>query len=205
MNFHKYKLNSDKNEMGFGKGSFEEEIIYQSFSKRRTIHIMGEITEKTELVTNHMIQQLCKEDKEGKKLPIKIKISSGGGDALAAFSIVDSIEYAKNQGYHVHTEGYSCVMSAAVPILSSGTLRRTQMHSRWMLHDVGMFLMGSMSGEEITRLSADLKDVSKVYEDMLVSKSKMTREQFREHADKIKEFYFWGDEAIKLGFADELL
>ncbi|MGK3947016.1 ATP-dependent Clp protease proteolytic subunit, partial [Streptomyces caeruleatus] len=75
---------------------FKEEIIYNDFKKRRTISITGEINEDTEFLTNHMIQQLCNDEK---KQPIKIKVSSPGGSALACFSIVDSIESAKKKGF----------------------------------------------------------------------------------------------------------
>ena len=182
---------------------FKEEIIYNDFKKRRTISITGEINEDTEFLTNHMIQQLCNDEK---KQPIKIKVSSPGGSALACFSIVDSIESAKSMGFPVITEGYSTVMSAAVPIVSSGTvgMRRTQGRSRWMTHDVGVFLIGSLSGEEISRLNLDIQETSKMYEEIIISTSKMTSEQFREHCSKLSEFYFWGKDALELGFVDEL-
>jgi ATP-dependent protease ClpP protease subunit len=209
MNFNrKYKFNMEQqgdSSLGY-KPSFEEEIIYNDFKKRRTISITNEINDKTEFLVNHMIQQLCKEERDGSKLPIKIKISSPGGSALSCFSIVDSIESAKESGYPVITEGYSTVMSAAVPILSSGTIgmRRTQKKSRWMVHDVGVFLIGNMSGEEISRLNSDIQETSKMYEDIIVSTSKMTSENFREHCSKLSEFYFWGKDALDMGFVDEL-
>jgi ATP-dependent protease ClpP protease subunit len=201
----RYKLDHEQEVVASAyKPTFEEEIIYNDFKKRRTISINGEINEKTEFLTNHMIQQLCND--ENNKQPIKIKVSSPGGSALACFSIVDSIESAKKKGFSVITEGYSTVMSAAVPIVSSGTvgMRRTQGRSRWMTHDVGVFLIGSLSGEEISRLNLDIQETSKMYESIIISTSKMTSEQFREHCSKLSEFYFWGKDALELGFVDEL-
>ncbi len=205
MNFKgRYKLDHEQEIVSPAyKPNFKEEIIYNDFKKRRTISITGEINEDTEFLTNHMIQQLCNDEK---KQPIKIKVSSPGGSALACFSIVDSIESAKKMGFPVITEGYSTVMSAAVPIVSSGTvgMRRSQNRSRWMTHDVGVFLIGSLSGEEISRLNSDIQETSKMYEEIIVSTSKMTSEQFREHCGKLSEFYFWGKDALELGFVDEL-
>ncbi len=199
----RYKLDHEQEALPPAYKPFKEEIIYNDFKKRRTISITGEINEDTEFLTNHMIQQLCNDEK---KQPIKIKVSSPGGSALACFSIVDSIESAKKMGFTVITEGYSTVMSAAVPIVSSGTIgmRRSQNRSRWMTHDVGVFLIGSLSGEEISRLNLDIQETSKMYEEIIISTSKMTSEQFREHCSKLSEFYFWGKDALELGFVDEL-
>ena len=199
----RYKLDHEQEISPPAYKPFKEEIIYNDFKKRRTISITGEINDDTEFLTNHMIQQLCNDEK---KQPIKIKVSSPGGSALACFSIVDSIESAKKMGFPVITEGYSTVMSAAVPIVSSGTvgMRRTQARSRWMTHDVGVFLIGSLSGEEISRLNLDIQETSKMYEEIIISTSKMTSEQFREHCSKLSEFYFWGKDALELGFVDEL-
>ncbi len=199
----RYKLDHEQENPPLAYKPFKEEIIYNDFKKRRTISITGEINEDTEFLTNHMIQQLCNDEK---KQPIKIKVSSPGGSALACFSIVDSIESAKKMGFTVITEGYSTVMSAAVPIVSSGTvgMRRSQARSRWMTHDVGVFLIGSLSGEEISRLNLDIQETSKMYEEIIISTSKMTSEQFREHCSKLSEFYFWGKDALELGFVDEL-
>lgn len=205
MNFKgRHKLDHEQEVVASAyKPTFKEEIIYNDFKKRRTISITGEINEDTEFLTNHMIQQLCNGEKNQ---PIKIKVSSPGGSALACFSIVDSIENAKAMGFPVITEGYSTVMSAAVPIVASGTvgMRKTQRKSRWMVHDVGVFLIGSLSGEEISRLNLDIQETSKMYESIIISTSKMTSEQFREHCSKLSEFYFWGKDALELGFVDEL-
>lgn len=205
MNFKgRYRLDHEQEIVASAyKPTFKEEIVYNDFKKRRTISITGEINEDTEFLTNHMIQQLCNDEK---KQPIKIKVSSPGGSALSCFSIVDSIESAKKMGFPVITEGYSTVMSAAVPIVSSGTvgMRRTQCRSKWMTHDVGVFLIGSLSGEEISRLNLDIQETSRMYEEIVISTSKMTSEQFREHCSKLSEFYFWGKDALELGFVDEL-
>jgi len=39
---------------------------------------------------------------------------------------------------------------------------------------------------------------------LIISTSKMTSEQFREHCSKLSEFYFWGKDALELGFVDEI-
>ena len=45
---------------------------------------------------------------------------------------------------------------------------------------------------------------SPIPEDIIISTSKMTSEQFREHCSKLSEFYFWGKDALELGFVDEI-
>lgn len=197
-------LDNDKN-MGM-KSSFEDEIVYSAF-KNRTLFLYGEITDKTEMVFNHMLERLTIETKGGEKLPITIRISSGGGGAFSAFSIISSIESAINSGYQINTIGYGEIMSAAVPVLSSGSKghRKTQRYSRWMIHDIGIFLMGSMRGEEISRLNMDMQSISSVYEELITTTSNMSQEQFRGHINKLSEFYFWGKDALELGFVDSLI
>ena len=182
----------------------ENEIIYNDLAKRRTIRIWDDVDDKMELVVTSSIERLAVPDKNGKKLPIKIKISTLGGSATSAFSIISSMESAIANGFEIETYGYGSIMSAGTIIFASGTKRLTQRYSRWLLHDVGSLIISHATSESIRRDADDMEDFLKMYEKILFSKTKVDKVKFRENVSKIKDWSFWGTDAVKMGLADGL-
>jgi ATP-dependent protease ClpP protease subunit len=185
-------------------GSIENEIIYSGLTKRRTIHIWDVVDDKMELVVTSAIERMSIPDKHGNKRPIKMRISTPGGSATSAFSIVSSMETAIAKGFEVETYGYGSIMSAGTIIFASGTRRMTQKYSRFTLHDVGSFIISNATSESIRRDAEDMEDFLKMYEKILFSKTKVDKAKFRENVSKIKDWSFWGTEAVKMGLADSL-
>jgi ATP-dependent protease ClpP protease subunit len=184
--------------------SFENEIIYNGLTKKRTIHIWDVVDDRMELIVTSAIERMSVPDKDGKKLPITIKISTPGGSVTSAFSIVCSMETAISKGFEINTFGYGSIMSAGTIIFASGTTRLTQRISRFLLHDVGSFIISNATSESIRRDAEDMEDFLKMYEKILFSKTKVDKIKFRENVSKIKDWSFWGTEAVKMGLADGL-
>lgn len=184
--------------------SLENEIIYNGLTKRRTIHIWDVVDDKMELVVTSAIERMSVPDKDGNKIPIKMKISTLGGSATSSFSIVSSMESAIAKGFEIETYGYGSIMSAGTLIFVSGTKRLIQRYSRCLLHDVGSFIVSNATSESIRRDAEDMEDFLKMYEKILFSKTKVDKTKFRENVSKIKDWSFWGTEAVKMGLADGL-
>jgi ATP-dependent protease ClpP protease subunit len=200
-------IHEDTNGSGsksFGFMGMRDEIIYRGL-KRRTLYIYDDIDDEMELILNHSLERLCKPNSEGKKEPITIKVSSYGGDSNAMFSIIGSIESCISEGYPVITKGYGKVASASIPILLSGSERYCQKFTRFTLHNIQLFIMGGVSGEQIKRIHSDTDDVLKAYEKIVISKSKISKEEFRKQLDRDAEWSFFGTDALKLGMVDKLI
>jgi ATP-dependent protease ClpP protease subunit len=196
-------MNSSVNK-SFGFMGMKDEIIYKGF-KRRILYIYDDIDEEMELILNHSLEKLCKPNGKGVKEPITIKISSYGGDSNAMFSIISSIESCISDGYPIITKGYGKVASASIPILLSGSERYCQKLTRFTLHNIQLFIMGGVSGEQIKRIHSDTDDVLKAYEKVIISKSKISKEEFRRQLDRDAEWSFFGTDALKLGMVDKLI
>ena len=86
-----FKLEGHNNRLDRWYGEFKSEIIHNSLTKNRTIYIYDEIDDDMEIFVNYAIEKLCREERDGKKLPIKIKINTDGGQTTCAFSIVSTM------------------------------------------------------------------------------------------------------------------
>ena len=184
---------------------FKQEIIYKGLTRNRTIHIWDEINDEMELVVVNAISKMCNPDSKGNKLPITIKINSPGGEILSAYSICNHIEKANKEGYFVTTEGYSKIFSAAVPIYLMGHKKRCSRLSRFLIHDGSVFMVGHVTGEESKRLSKSMEEISVPYENILSSKSKLTKKQIKEYSSRIEDWEFWGTDSVRYGMTDELM
>jgi ATP-dependent protease ClpP protease subunit len=158
------------------KSSFEDQIIYNAFKNDRTVYIYGEINEAKELVVNRMLEKLALKSLE----PIKIIVSSVGGDFYAGASIVSTIESLKLAGIEVNTYTAGKTISMGVPISISGTNRYIQRYSSFMLHNVAIFMPGYVSGEQLRRGSRDANKIRDVYRGIILSNTKMTEEHFND-------------------------
>ena len=141
----------------------------------------------------------------GIKQPITIKISSTGGEVFSALSIVSAIERAQEKGYEVITMAYACCMSAAVNLLSAGTKRYGQRYTRFMIHDVGSYNFGFQSKEDIKNNYEEHEAIWKLLSELLMKKSKLTKEKLDDIVKHKKEFYFWPEEALELGLIDKII
>jgi ATP-dependent protease ClpP protease subunit len=187
------------------KTSLVQEMQLNAFQSERTIYIWESINDNTAFITNRMIEKLCIPDINGIKQPITIKISSTGGEVFSALSIVSAIERAQEKGYEVITMAYACCMSAAVNLLSAGTKRYGQRYTRFMIHDVGSYNFGFQSKEDIKNNYEEHEAIWKLLSELLMKKSKLTKEKLDDIVKHKKEFYFWPEEALELGLIDKII
>lgn len=186
------------------KTSFEDEIIYSDFKKRRTLSIYGEITKQKEFVFNHMLSQLAKPEKDGSKYPIIIKISSEGGEVNSGLSITSSIISAKKNGYDVIVEAYGEVMSMAVLPVIVASVRKCQPYTRFLIHNPLAFMMGYVSAEQFNRTTKEMNGILDLYKNVILEHTLVEKEMLEKSFDRDAELIFLGDEAKQLGFVDEL-
>lgn len=200
----RYRLDHEDQKEQIYKPSFDEEIVYSDFKKRRTLSIYGEINKQKEFVFNHMLSQLTKPDKDGKKLPITIKISSEGGEVNSGLSITSSIISAKKSGYEIIAEAYGEVMSMAVLPVIVSSKRKSQPYTRFLIHNPLAFMMGYVSAEQFNRTTKEMNGILDLYKNVILENTLIEKDMLEKSFDRDAELIFLGEEAKNLGFIDEI-
>ena len=135
--------------------------------------------------------------------PIKLYISTQGGNADDMFAIYDVIELVKRT-VPIQTIGLGKVMSAGVLILAAGTKgkRRIGKNCRVMIHSVAGGNVGSFHNLE--NEMEEIRHIQRTYIKLLAAETKMTEAQLKKMINKKINVYLSAEEAVELGIADEV-
>ncbi|MFH0897649.1 MAG: ATP-dependent Clp protease proteolytic subunit [Candidatus Bathyarchaeota archaeon] len=134
--------------------------------------------------------------------PIKIVITSGGGDLDAAFLLCDTIKLMKSP---VYTLGRYCASAAAL-VLSSGKKRYLMPHAKVMLHPHRLFLGdGGLSDADIDVARQQSQKYKEKMIDLLIENGvKKDREGILKDIEN-RDFWLEPEEAIAYGLADKII
>jgi ATP-dependent protease ClpP protease subunit len=134
-----------------------------------------------------------------------IDIHSGGGDVMAAWKLVGSIQEMQAHGVTVETRCYGIAASAGGIILIAGNPRMVSPTAEIMLHKVWQFKMFSVddpdSSEDKTEM---LKHFQANINGFFESRTNIDATQFNDKTYK-KMWWVTGVEAVELGIADYLI
>ncbi|MBI4118862.1 MAG: ATP-dependent Clp protease proteolytic subunit [Parcubacteria group bacterium] len=142
---------------------------------------------------------------------IKLVIDSGGGQIEPALYLFDMIKNSKAPVIGVVIGGCG---SSAVSVLQSCCRRLSTPNSRFFLHFVShndfSFKLNQSESEVVEVLRVKIKEAQvfqKTTEDILLARTKMTREQLRELMQNGEKYRskFTPDEALVLGLIDEIV
>jgi len=163
-------------------------------------------TEQTEEATEQPTEEAIEEEEEPVKEPdpIKLYISTQGGNADDMFAIYDVMELVKRT-VPIQTIGLGKVMSAGVLLLAAGTKgkRKIARHARVMIHNVitghsgGLFHVANELGEA--------ENIQQMYINAIAENSNLTVKQLKRMVKTGQNIYLSAEEAIKYGIADELM
>lgn len=148
-----------------------------------------------------MIIRCNKEDKglavEARK-PIKIFISSPGGETQAMWSAMQAIQTSKTPCYTIN---FSYAYSAAAELLIAGHKRFALKGSTTMIHRGSCFIGGEQSVVESTQKY--MKVMEQKYQDFLLSHTKIDQKAYKRRASS--DMYFDEYEALENGIVDEIV
>ena len=166
--------------------------------KTRTLYIIGAIDDEKSFRLIPLIRLLD----EGKG-PIKIFLSSNGGDEAAGFAIFDTLRLCRNQ---VKIYGYGGIYSIAALIFQAGNQRYLAPSAQLMMHNgtVGVDSSdGSMDSTKVEQLGREATQNNARYHGAI---SKRCSIPLTEIASWCKdERYFLAEDAVLLGLADRLI
>jgi len=134
--------------------------------------------------------------------PIKLVITSVGGDLDSAFLLYDTICLTKAP---IYTLGRYCASAAAL-ILAAGKKRYLMPHAKVMLHPHRMAMGGgSLSDTDLEVVRQESKKYKEKMVDILIDCGvKKTPEAILMDIEN-KDFWLEPEEAIKYGLADKIM
>ena len=134
--------------------------------------------------------------------PVKIVITSGGGDLDASFLLCDTIKLMQSP---VYTLGRYCASAAAL-VLSSGEKRYLMPHAKVMLHPHRLFLgSGGLSDADIeVARQQSLKYKERMIDLLIENGVKKNRGEILKDIEN-RDFWLEPKEAIEYGMADEII
>ena len=164
----------------------------------RTILLHGEITEDLCYGTARELIALSKRSKE----PIYIILNSIGGSVMDGLLIVETIDDIVRQGIEVNIEVRGIALSMGLDILLSGSHRSAGQWSSFLLHE-----MSETFGDEKLSLAKDrmkhADKMDKMLAERVANRTKMEISKVKYHMER-KDFFFFADQALELGFIDEI-
>ena len=191
------ELNVDNLANGVG---LEDLFEYKDLQDRK-LYLTGEVTvwNTTDLI--HKILQYNADDKDipvENRKPIRLYITSEGGDVQSGFGLMDVITASKTPVYTINL-GYWYSMGLMIGL--TGHKRYAAPNSSILLHDGSNFVYSSANKaqdqmEFFKKLDGRMKAI-------VLERTKMTAKMYDKKA-RI-EWYMLADEAKELGFVDYLI
>lgn len=173
----------------------EDDLVALDEENRR-IYLIGAITDNR--ASNFLMALQSLDSKEG---PITVILNSPGGSTYAGYTIYDAITLAQNP---VIVQGIGKVFSMAVLILQAGDLRVLTPQAELMVHDVYASIQNDeMEIKDAGKLANDLVENNRRYQRLVAKRCKMSPAKLAKLC--AKETYLRAEEAVELGFADQIL
>lgn len=182
------------------KESFQGLFAYQledELLMHREIECFGSITSDT---ANSLISQIRYLHYEDKDQPITLFINSPGGEVTSGLAIYDVMMAVSNP---IHTVCLGAASSMAAILFAAGENRKMSPHAKVMIHDP--LIGGNLSGSalNIQSISHNLMRTREITATILAKHTKQSIETI--YANTTEDTYFYAEEAIQFGLADEIL
>jgi len=180
--------------------SFSRGVDYDHFLNIyfRSDVTMPSVTKITRIVMtiNNNAQNMKK--KELKKFPIKLHITSLGGEVIPGLMCYDILNKSRLPIY-IHGEGQIC--SAATLIFMAGHKRYMTEHSKMLIHQLSSGVSGSFQKITDNRYNCQMlmDDIKKIYLD----NSHISESELNDLLNK--NIYLSSKECLKYGFIDKIL
>lgn len=162
----------------------------------RIIHISGDVDLE---MADKVIKQLSAMVTKDAESPIRIMLSSYGGDVYAGLSIYD---YIKAMPCPIIMVASGPIMSMGSIILLAGDYRISLENTQFMVHQVSSFAIGSL--QDIDKDLTEGKRIMNIMVDIYAKETKYTKKQILAILKTNENFYFPASVALKMGFIHEI-
>lgn len=182
---------------------------YKSFvnTDTRSIYINGEITtSEISYICFNLLHMLEEDDyndlniKDYVREPIKIYITSPGGEVDPSFGLIDIILNSKTPIY-TYCVGYA--HSMGLKIFLAGEKRFVYRHSTFAYHQLSSGYIGKY--EDIVDYANLYEDIQTTIEEYVLERTNIEREKLIEVRKHKTDWFISAKEAIVLGIATDIL
>jgi ATP-dependent Clp protease protease subunit len=132
--------------------------------------------------------------------PIKIHIDSYGGNVYQILGLLSVMENSKTP---IHTYAVGAAMSCGFMMLISGHKRFAHKYSTPLYHQVSNWSFGTL--EEMKERLVETKRLQKIFESIVVQKTKITKARLKEVNTKKLDWFMSAKEALDWGVIDEII
>lgn len=172
--------------------------------KQSRIITLGEITNENICDALEMLYEINNEDKNkdpDRREPIKLILSSPGGDVYDGIGLIDAIEESETP-VHIYIHGQAQSMGFA--IATCGHYRYASKRTTFMYHEISW----ETNREKLQYHEQEVEEgkrLWKVYDDIVTANTKITQKKLDQIKRAHKEWYMTAEEALELGVIDEII
>lgn len=178
-----------------------DEMFYYKDVVNRKFFLNGEVNAANVADICRHIMQINQQDKAipvERRTPIRLYVSTVGGEVDPGFQLVDTIEASKTPVYTINTGGAS---SMGIYIMIAGHKRFSMPNARFMMHDGQIQISGNTSNVQDAmkfqeRFEARIKN-------FVLGRTKITGELYDQKYRT--EWSMFADEARELGVIDYVI
>ncbi len=135
-----------------------------------------------------------------KRSPITLIVNSPGGEVYDGIAIVDAMNLSKTP---INVVVLGRAMSMGLLIAACGHHRAASRNARFMYHEGSYEASGT--GKIHKNELAEYTKLEKLYDNILMEKTKLTTKELKNIKNSAKEWYFDSNTALKLGIIDEIV
>lgn len=135
-----------------------------------------------------------------KRSPITLVVNSPGGEVYDGLAIVDAMNLSKTP---INVVVLGRAMSMGLLIAACGHYRSASKNARFMYHEGSYEAAGT--GKIHKNELVEYTKLEKLYDDMLMERTKLTPKEIKNIKSSGKEWYFDSNTALKLGIIDQIL
>lgn len=179
----------------------EEERRKNELAEHRYHHVYlfkGAVSSET---ATRCMDQLTQWMRNDPGCAIEIVFNSPGGSVIDGMALWDHIQLVRSAGHHVTTSSVGMAASMAGILLQAGDVRIMGKESWLLIHEGSFGAMGSVG--EVEDTVEWVKKIGDRIADIFASRSKMSKAAIKRKWHR-KDWWISSDEALKLGFVDEL-
>lgn len=177
-------------------------LNYYESVDNRILWIDSAVSEDTIEIAKKIVRWNAEDDDASipieNRMPIKLYIASGGGDAYAMLVVLDAILSSQTP---VYTVNMGLAASAAYVLLIAGHKRFAMPHSHALWHSGSGGLSGTM--EQLQSATKHFDTMDAQLQDLFLSKTKIDLKTYKKQKDK--DWYFTADQMLDGGLVDVIV
>ncbi|OUN23638.1 hypothetical protein B5G34_00625 [Flavonifractor sp. An82] len=177
-------------------------LNYYESVDNRILWIDSAVSEDTIEIAKKIVRWNAEDDDASipieNRMPIKLYIASGGGDAYAMLVVLDAILSSQTP---VYTVNMGLAASAACVLLIAGHKRFAMPHSHALWHSGSGGLSGTM--EQLQSATKHFDTMDAQLQDLFLSKTKIDLKTYKKQKDK--DWYFTADQMLDGGLVDVIV